>query len=78
MEWGAVTFWGWCTIKKLLNPTITFLVFHIQILEENGSSNYVQNCLSIVQKPQGILGIKKNHYVFDSFLEGHPSIRIWF
>jgi hypothetical protein len=22
MEWGAVTFWGWCSINKLSNPMV--------------------------------------------------------
>jgi hypothetical protein len=29
MEWAVVTFWGWCSTKKLLDPMVTFLVSYI-------------------------------------------------
>jgi hypothetical protein len=37
-----------------------FLHFYVLYFEENGFSNYVQNCLVFAQKPQGILRVKIN------------------
>jgi hypothetical protein len=45
MEQAAVTFWGWCSTKKLSDLMVTLLVSYIKFFEENGSSNYVQNYL---------------------------------
>jgi hypothetical protein len=58
MECGVATFWGWYPTKKLSNPMVTFFVSYIYFFGENGSSNYVQNCLLLSKNHKEILGLK--------------------